>query len=136
MAKFNSSTIAFATIIAFGAIGQAAQAGESYVTNRDITSWSRTTTNLTLDSDEWSNGRRDWGSYAYKTYQDGSVTQEIDCYCGGYDVTTTFKDFTFHTASAGETGYETFGSTTKLDGSIFTQSGSDTTEHETAAGNR
>ncbi len=118
MAKFNSSTIAFATIIAFGAIGQAAQASETYVTNRDITSFSRTTTDLNMNSDSWSRGSRDWSSYAYKEYYDGSASVDTsiqntvdgdldisfdefyslseNCNCGGYTTTEKYgSEFVF-----------------------------------------
>ncbi|ACA98937.1 MULTISPECIES: hypothetical protein [Cyanophyceae] len=78
MAKFNSSTITFATIIAFAAIGQAAQAGESYVRNTFEHSTSKTTSNLDLESKDWYHGSREWSNYAYKEYYDGTVTTSVD----------------------------------------------------------
>ena len=90
MAKFNSSTIALATIIAFGAIGQAALA-ESYVTNRDIISKTTTRSNLNLRETSWTHGGVLYGSYAHKDYKDGSMRTVSEG--GGLDfsnVTGTF----------------------------------------------
>ncbi|WP_038027842.1 hypothetical protein [Picosynechococcus sp. NKBG15041c] len=78
MMKFKSSAIALGTIIAFGAIGQAAQAGESYVSNTWTNSNSQTKTNLYMYSNEWSHGSRDWANYAYKEYYDGAVSTIVD----------------------------------------------------------
>jgi hypothetical protein len=78
MIKLNSSAIALGTIIAFGAISQAAQAGESYVSNTWTNSTSTTKTNLYMNASEWSHGSRDWANYAYKEYYDGSVSTTVD----------------------------------------------------------
>ncbi len=90
MRKFNSTIIAFATLTALGFVSQQAVAGESYVRNSDTRSFSETTTDLTLNSSDWSEGYREWSNYADKIYIDGSYTVTED----EYSLSKTWADGT------------------------------------------
>ncbi len=74
MRKFNSAVLSFTTLAVLGVVSQPVLAGESYVINKDTVTHSTTTTDLHLDSKDWSEGYREWENFAFKKYYDGSVT--------------------------------------------------------------
>lgn len=88
MRKFNSTFIALTTLATLGFMSQQAVAGESYVRNSDTRSFSKTTTNLNMNSTDWSHGSRDWSNWAEKIYIDGSFDKTYETK-GEFDVSLT-----------------------------------------------
>ena len=69
-------------------MSQQAVAGESYVRNSDTRSHSSTTTDLRMNSTDWSYGSRDWSNWAEKIYIDGSFDKTYKTK-GEFDVSLT-----------------------------------------------
>jgi hypothetical protein len=120
--------------IAASIVATPAFAGETYVRNESINSWGNTDTKLNIHSTTESTRNEAYGSFAYKEYTDGDVTQQ-----GGYwgkPLTVSYEDYTEHTAGSLLVGKFTESIHTTVGGHINSYSAFNSNSHETSAGVR
>lgn len=123
-------------------------AGEVFVNNTSRYSTGYSETNLNIKSRTFSDGQRQFSSYADKIFIDGKTkgVKGPKSHGKGFNSNAElksfkpkgiqFEDFTIHTASSNEFGDETFGERTKVDGTVFTREDFSENSHTTSAGVR
>ena len=148
----RSSAIRLASLSALAlsviAAPSAVLAGEAFVNNtvRHSTGFSKT--DLNIKSRSFSDGQRQFASFADKLFVDGKIQGLNGLTKGGKNFSSEanvsssqpkaikFNEFTVHTASSSEFGNETFGERTNVDGTVFTREDFSEFSHTTSAGVR
>ena len=108
-------------------------AGETYVRNEWTNSWGYTDTDLYLNSYTHSDRNEYYGSFAYKEYTDGKVTEKGRLFG---PKTVSYDDYSEHTAGSLLVGSFHENIHTYVGGSIHSYLYTDSTAHETSSGVR
>ena len=114
-------------------IAAPAFAGETYVRNESIDTWGFTDTNLTIDSNTWSERNEVYGSFADKTYTSSDLTFEGG---GKKKLESVSYEQSEHNAGSLLLGSFSESVDTSVWGSIKSYSEFDSNAHETSSGVR